>query len=915
MPAHLEKVLRHAAQKLSKAAELDPQASLDVYRDFLKLEEHRLYLAHNAGEGGLSFSQKRAEMLDVVLRHIWQAALKPLDASKNKHALALVAVGGYGRKELCPYSDVDLLFLSAHSLQDSPTAQLLTSVVERMLYVLWDMDFKVGHATRTLDEVVEQGNADLRTKTALLEARLIAGSEKFYEEFQRRFRKFCITGQEKDYLQWRLKDQDERHRKYGNSVFVQEPNIKNSCGGLRDYQNLLWAARVCHGLNSTEALMQHGHLAKAERKHLDQAYNFLLRIRNEIHFQQKRADDILTLRMQGQVADAFGYAQKNILRRIEAFMRDYYQAANTLYQMDSLLARRFSENERRSQKHFLDFFRFKKERPIPIDGMTIRGKKLYVDSKGGLSDPAKILRVFQVMQQRHLELSAELETALRHKQNAVHRRAYWSPEVREMLLNILRKKGEVGRVLRMLHRVELMGKFIPEFEPLTCLVQHEFFHVYTADEHTLICLEQLDKVVDCAEEPFPKYRDLFLRCDYPEVIYLALILHDAGKINNLPHHNEASAQLAAKMARRLRIKGRPLQNLLFLVYHHGTLSEFAQRRNLEEPETIREFARIVQDEERLDMLMLMTFTDAHATSGGTNWSSWKELLIWNLYYQTKQMLQGEEEFLKKLELKREEIRKQVRQLVPRAIGDDELAAHFTLLPKAYFHSTSEALIARHIERVRDFLMRSLSADQEALKPLVEWIDRPSEGHSEVIVVTWDRAQLFSKIAGSFAMAELNILSADVFTREDHIVVDTFRVCTPRYEAVTHQVDRRVFEETLTRCLTNEAFDLRKALRQKQAAARVMIEGAEFPTWIQVDNDTSSRYTLIHVRTPDRIGLLFEITSCLSHFDLVIFHSRITTEKGAALDTFYVSPPQGGKILDAEIQEKLLHALQTAVAPK
>ncbi|MFH1067903.1 MAG: [protein-PII] uridylyltransferase, partial [bacterium] len=724
MSIHLQKVLRHAEKKLAKAAEQKPTDALDIYRTFLKLEEHRLFLAHRAGEGGLNFVHKRAATLDIVLRHIWQTALQSAQRAHPKNfsadSVALVATGGFGRGELCPYSDVDLLFLCASKLTELPK-----NIIEQILYVLWDVGFKVGHATRTLEEAAQEANKDFRTKTSLLDARFIAGPEKLYQDFLQRFQRSCLDGKETEYLEWRLRDQTERHQKYGGTACVQEPNLKNGCGGLRDYQSLLWVARVRAGICTTAALVEKGWLAQTDRKRLDRAYDFILRIRNELHYRQKRGDDTLTLKMQGQIAAAFHYPQKHTLRRIEAFMRDYYEAARDIFQIANLLSRRLYGQKESKGERIWSFLQTKKHDDLKLDGLVLKNNELHYESRSTLSDPLRILRAFQIMQRHNASLSAELETLIRSKLHLINRRLLWLPKAREMLMDILKKKGKVGRIFRAMHETGVLGRLIPEFAPLTCLVQHEFFHVYTADEHTLVCLEQLDKVVDCPDEPFPKYRELFLECEQPETLYLALVLHDVGKAHHVPHHYEVSAQLATRFARRMKLKSHAFQTLLFLVYHHSTLTEFAQRRNLDDAGAIREFARMVKDKEKLDMLMLLTFADAQGVRGKTNWTGWKELLVWNLYHRAKEMLQGEEEFFKKAELNRKETIRRVRAALARRLAPEEIQAHFDLLPRGYLNCSSEELIVRHIEQVHDFFLKHLQSE-DSLKPFVRWLDKSNE---------------------------------------------------------------------------------------------------------------------------------------------------------------------------------------------
>lgn len=917
MSVHLAKVLRHAEAKLVANAQKNPTDFLDLYRPFLKVEEHRLFLGHRSGDEGKVFVRKRTDLMDVVLRHIWSTSIQSASRAHSiifdPDSLAMIAVGGFGRGELCPYSDVDLLFLYKKKMKGDPLSRMLQDIIEQILYVLWDIGFKVGHASRSLDEAIEEANTELKTKTSLLESHLISGSANVHKAFEEMFQKQCIKGKEAAYLEWRHIDQTERHTKQGGTVFVQEPNVKNGCGGLRDYHNLLWVARMSHGLRTTLQIQEAGWLTAMERNRIEKAYDFILHVRNELHYQQKRPGDVLTLKLQGTVSKALQYGQKNVLRRIEAFMRDYYQHARDIYQICNLTARRLSTPSREEKKTAWSFLPLKKKERKEIDGFILEEKQLYASENNIFTqDSLRLLRVFQIMQQYDATLSPELEQLIRSKLHLASRRFLWLPEMQEMFTSIFRKKGKVGRILRSMHETGILGRVVPEFAPLTCLVQHEFFHVYTADEHTIVCLEMLDRVIDSKTLPFPKYRPIFLDCDNPEILYTALLLHDVGKATPSRHHSELSAQAATRFARRMKLKGRDFQNLIFLVDHHMTLSEFAQRRNVEDAETIREFARIVQDQERLDMLMLMTFADGQATGTNHNWSGWKELLVWQLYLRTCEMLKGEEEFAKNTQVKKEQLIAGVSHLLPAEIAQDELAAHFNLLPERYMICTPEYLIAHHVELIHDFFVLQVLQGENVLRPIVKWIDHEAEGYSGVIVVTWNRDRLFGRIAGAFAVADLNILSADVFTRSDDIVVDTFRVCTPRFDAVLNKIDQRKFEHTLAESLMEPNYDFAKQLVPKTKGVKDELDDAEFPSRLILDNETSDAQTLLHVQTPDRPGLLYRLTSCLSDHRLSIYNARITTEKGAALDTFYLTDRKGQKILDPEEHERLLADLQKQV---
>jgi [protein-PII] uridylyltransferase len=915
MSEYLEKVLKRAERGLAAHAKMEP---LELYRKFLQLEEQRLLAGHRAGESGLETTSKRADLYSVVLGHLFKAAVA--DAGKKhvtvsgKTKLAMVAIGGFGRGQLAPFSDIDVLFLYEAPGRGKKSNRFAEESIQRVLYVLWDMGTKVGHASRTVSEAIEQGLTDLQTRTTYLEARLLAGDEVLYQEFLKRFYKTCVRGREREYAEWRLEDQTKRHEKFGDTVFLQEPNVKAGCGGLRDYHNLLWVSKALLGLDSTEALREKGLLLAAEQRQLDHAYDFLLRIRNELHYLQNRAGDQLTLRLQGEVANSLKYPQRSVLRQTEALMREYYHHARDIFLLTNILFKRMSER-RGKRDYFLKILPAPVRGEKKIGGFTLRGGQLSADGESVFSDdPLAMVRVFQLLQQHKAALSPELEALIRRRLDLVNGKFLWLPEVRDMLFDIVRKKGEVGRIIRTMHECGVLGKLIPEFEPLDCLVQHEFYHRYTADEHTIRCLEQLDLVMVSRDAPHTKYRELLADCQHPEILYLALILHDTGKAANDEHHHHASTQNAVRFARRMKITGRQLQLMSFLVDHHATLTEYALRRNLDDPQTIRAFARIVQDAEKLDLLMLITFADVQGL-GNSAWSSWKEGLVWQLYYSTRAMLEGEEEFLKKNTERVVELKDRLRKSLQSEIEHAECDAHFLAMPEHYFKEADEARIAADIRQVHAFFVQQFGDESNPLYPVIRWQDKPAEGHSEVTVVTWDRDKLFSKIAGAFSVAKLNILSADIWTRDDHVVIDRFRVCTDKYEAISHELDRKSFRETLNKALLTPTYDLGKEIAKARGKAkREFFDEELVETAMWVDNENSDTYTMLHLISRDRLGLLHQISKVLADRDLSLAHARITTENGAAQDTFYLTGADGKKLTDNEKIRVLAQALHRALKP-
>jgi len=903
---HLEKILAHAERELTSEGSRRLRERLDLYKKFLKIEEHRLRLKHSSGAGGLEIVRDRAALLDVILRHLFDGALEGSSFAERTPPVALLAIGGFGRGELSPYSDVDILFLH-DSLR---LGAEVTEIVEQVLYMLWDVGFKVGHSTRSINDAIHLANSDVLTKTSLLESRFLAGDHRLHSKFRRDFFERCVRGQVKSYLKWRLENQDERHRKYGGSVFMQEPNVKNGCGGLRDYHNLQWICFFRDGVMSTAKLVERKYISESDCRSIDRAYDFLLRVRTELHYLSKRASNVLTLFLQGQIASKLSYPQKNVLRRSETFMRDYYQHARTIYLTTKRVTEQFllpaiTEKEEKPVFGFLANRKLKTER---FDGFYSHERLIYFENREIFhEDPFRLMRVFLYAQQREMELSPDLQQLIRRRMRLVNRTFQYARAARETFQAILSRKGQVGRVLRMMHEVDFLGRYLPEFGDLTCLVQHEFFHRYTADEHTLVCIEKLDSLIDTEDPKLAQYKTLFRNVEDPYVLYLALLLHDTGKASAARHHAEASALSAQKVAARLQLSAERRRKLILLVDHHMTLSEIAQRRNLEDPATIADFAETVRSPENLDALMLLTLADGQGT-GGQNWSDWKETLVWHLYHATSSYLNDERKYFAERRIEREDLQEAVAKKMAKDF-DEEIEVHFHSMPDRYFQSHQINEIIGHLRLFRAFLESRFSDPAPALSAVVKWHSKPDQGHSECWICTWDRAALMAKIAGSFAAGTINILSADAYTRVDNLMLGVFRVCNTSFRPVTDERDQKLVESVLQTSLEKIDYDFGPLLeRARKRTAFHLPLGMDFPTKLVISNQIHPNYTVIDLQTADRLGLLYDVLFRLSRAGVNIALSRVATEKGAAFDSFYVTDLDGRKITD----EKFLRTLQRSL---
>jgi [protein-PII] uridylyltransferase len=910
---HLEQVLAHAESQLAATGARRPTEVLPLYKKFLKVEEHRLRLKHQAGGGGREICARRAELVDVLLQYVFAAAATAARGNGvSKIPLALIALGGYGRGELNPFSDIDVMLL--HHQGTRKISPHLEEMVQQVLYLLWDSGFKVGHSTRSIKEAIAQANRDMRTKTAMLESRFLAGDAELAQEFREQFRSKCVDGYEKEYVEMRMQDQVVRHKKFDDSVYLQEPNLKSGCGGLRDYQNLLWMTYFKEGSLSTNQLVGKDWLSESDQRRIETAYDFLLRLRTDLHYATGRATDILHINLQEQIAERLDYSPRNGQLRSEALMRDCYEHTRNIFRVTERITEQFVSgrvtSRTRSLFSFLPLIRPDK---TPIgDSFFVRNKQLHPARRDLFrKESEQMMQAFQLAQERALDLSPELADLLSRSLGQVTRTYQYARGPRAVFKAILSQKGRVGRILRMMHRVDFLGRYIPEFGQLTCLVQHEFLHRYTADEHTLVCIDKLDALAGTNDPKLIAYRKILERLEDPFVLYLALLLHDSGKAVGARPHSEASALFAQRVAVRLQLSSEQRKSLILLVDHHLTLSKIAQQRNLDDPATVMELADIVKDQKNLDSLMLLTLADGQGTSAEA-WSDWKESLVWELFHQTSRYLADRKSYYEQTRIERESLQASVTEnLSPDYAG--ELEAHFEFMPDNYFRASDVPEIVEHLKLFRSFLENVSSRGELPLAPAIKWKILAEQGHSVVTFCTWERERLLAKVAGSFSVVPLNILSADVFPRGDNLVLGVFRVCDTKARPVTDSRDFELVEQTLCRALEDESFDFLPLIEKAKRQSHRFGPGIEFPTRIAIDNKTHPIYTLIEIQAPDRLGLLYDVLTCLDRENVLIALSRINTQDGAAIDTLYVvDRSTHAKITDAHRIATLQKHLQNTI---
>lgn len=918
MPTLLEKIESDAARRLPLPPNHQPNKEVARYKNFLKLERHRLKMLHRAGAGGREVCHAQAAVIDVLLRYLMEAIQSQLAPAKKTPPLALVAIGGYGRGELNPHSDIDIMFLHSGDLVSNgkPNAQM-SALTDGLLYTLWDVGLKVGHSVRSIEDCVKIANSDMQSKTSLIEARLVTGDQALFDRMLMVVLAKCVRGFEQSYIDARISDQETRRTKSGNSACMQEPNIKNGCGGLRDYQNLLWLSFFKYRVRSLRELQRREMINASEVKQLEAAYDFLLWVRNELHYHAGRAVDVLPKSLQPAIAHNLGYTERSPSKRLEHFMRDVYTHMRNIYLITRTVEQRLALLPQPKRLPSLrQFIRTGRQRALQqlVDGFKcVDGEIRPTSPRVFKEQPRRLMRVFLYAQQRGLKLHPDLGQLIRHSLSLMDRAFLRDQHIHETFLEILNQRGNVAPILRVMHEVGFLGRYLPEFGRLTCLVQHEFYHQYTADEHTLVCLEKLDQIWEAKEPPFRNYSQMFQQLERPFMLYLALLLHDAGKALPDDNHAESGGRLALNAAKRLGLDGATAHTLQLVIENHLTMVQISQRRDLDDPTVIRNFASQIQTAENLCLLTLHTFADSQGTSSQL-WNGFKDSLLLTLHSKAMHVLTGATDFVLAQEKQRELLAEQIRELMPATFSEEELQAHFDHLPPRYFQVHSAKEVLADLTLAHQFMRLQIDEQDKALEPVVTWHDEPDRGYTAVHICTWDRAGLFSKITGCLTAAGLNILSAEIYTRTDGIILDTFFVTDAKTGLLANRDECVKFEKLLHASLTGH-LDLPALIaRLKVAAPLYKSPGDErIPTTVRFDNATSDYYTIIDIETEDRVGVLYIISQTFSELNLDICVAKICTEKGAAIDTFYVSQADSRKIVAPEYQQFITDQLRAAIA--
>jgi [protein-PII] uridylyltransferase len=896
-----QKVLAHAFTRLAESSPHAHTTELSkLFRAFLKVEDRRLNISLRLGASGCETAARRSFVLDIMADWAFQLATHGGESGEFSGAAmggcALVAVGGYGRAELAPYSDLDILFL--HTGRHAAQTQQL---VERVLRLLWDSGITVGHSFHTVPGCMRAARADPHLQTALLSTRLLAGNVALLDslraslERERRRR-------DDDFMAALRDERAARYAKFGASVCLQEPNVKESAGGLRDMHTALWTARVKTGCHTLDELRAGGLISGDEQKSAVRAYDFLWRVRHAAHLLTGRKTDRLALDLQPALAGEFGYKSEAHLLASEKFMRDYYRRARELHLFSESFVARVSEPADRRAHWFTKTRAERPDEPFLVSEGRLR---LQGDKQIFERNPLLLFDAFALAQAADVPFSHGLREAISRSLSVVDRDFRASPEAAQRFLRLLRRRGRAGGALRLMHEVGFLGRYLPEFGRISLLIQHDLYHHYTIDEHTLKAVEALDELHLGRDRARSHLRAAFDEVDDPAFLYLSVLLHDIGKGRG-GGHIPRGARIAERVCRRLQLDERDAERVVLIVRHHVTMSHLAQRRDLNEPRVASDFAAEVETLDALNMLWLLTYADLNGVGPGV-WSEWKGTLLRELYQRARTRLTG----LDAPADEQQEVSRYRKQVVDLLAGELPLSAverHLALLPERYTRATRPEETAAHLR-----LIEQLGADAFG------WQWRQDGASTVLTVCARDRQGLFADIAGTLAAQGVEILAAEVNTREDGVAIDVF---TLREAATRHAVEEyrhAAIERALLSAIRGES-DVAAAVerwRTKNAPRRrtALVESRrrKLPH-VVCDNEASPSATMIEVHALDEPGLAYKIASAIVSLRLDIVCARVATEKSDALDVFYVNDAGGTKLSEDSMREASAALVEKLSAP-
>ena len=871
-------------------------ALLGALKDALAAGQKTIQQHFEAGDiDGRKCASFQSHLTDQIVRVAYDMTLKyvyPLGNPTKSEKIAVIALGGYGRAEMAPFSDVDIMFL--HPYKNTPWVE---NVAEFMLYLLWDLSFKVGHAVRTEDECIRMAKDDITIRTAVLEARYVWGDQDLFTSLMARFKKQVVKGSGAQFVDEKLNERSLRHHKVGGSRYMVEPNLKDGKGGHRDLNTLVWIARYLYEVTTAKEMAEKGLLSNSELGRYRKSEALLWEVRCHLHYLAKRAEERLTFDLQTDLAHRMGYGDEGGLSAVERFMKDYFRVAREVGTLTRVFCAELEAQQKKKKLlSFVDFSRKRKVEGFPI----VAGRISFTGEDDVKKTPINMLRIFKVADDNGLDIHPNAMRLMRRFVGKIKAPMRKDPEANALFLQILTSRNDPLAALQRMNEVGVFGRFIPDFGGIVAQSQYDMYHHYTVDEHTIRALGLLARIEKGElSEDHPIANLVIHKLASRRVLYVAVLLHDIAKGRG-GDHSILGAEVAEKLCPRLGLSAAETEFVAWLVKHHLLMSYTAMRRDVSDPKTVSDFVGVVQSPERLRALLVLTVVDTRAV-GPNVWNGWKRQLITELYDAAAAVLAGSQ-----VEVGRKE-RMGTKQILLReqltSWTEASWKAHSGRFDDAYWISeTTET-------QVRNAALLQKAAKKKNAVHMATHVDK-TRSMTEVSIYTKNVTGLFTKLAGALASLGANIVDAKIFTTYDGMALDNFTVQDDEGHAFSDAKKLTALHQRIVDVLEGNV-NLKDLLDRKSLVPdRTEVFTVE--PFVVFDNRASDRFTVMETNARDREGLLHDLTEVLFKNRVSVESAHVSTFGVRAVDVFYLSELDGRKITnDRRLKSLEAKILKTA----
>jgi [protein-PII] uridylyltransferase len=875
---------------------------LDIFKESLSHGWDEIKRRFESGEiKGAEAVAGHTFLIDQLIRTLHDFTTKYVYPTANPtkgEQISIAATGGYGRGDLAPFSDIDLMFITPYK-QTPHTEQ----VVEFMLYLLWDLGLKVGHATRSVDDAIRLARDDMTIRTSLLEARWLWGDKELFEQFLARFRKEIVAAGGNNFVEAKLAERDERHKKMGDTRYVLEPNVKEGKGGLRDLHSLIWIAKYLYQVDSVPDLVNKDVLTKADAQLFAKAQNFLWTVRCHLHYLVGRPEDRMGFDVQTAIGERMGYTDRAGTTGVERFMKHYFLIAKDVGDLTRILCA-VLEDQQKKTRFRLPSFSFRKFNEagfqIDVDRLAVKDKKIFSKK------PVNLLRLFHVAMRHGIDIHPHTLRLVTQNLDGITNAVRKDPEANQLFMDMLTAKDDSALALRRLNEAGVFGRFVTDFGRVVAQMQYDMYHVYTVDEHTIRAIGIMHRIESGKlKDEHPQSSDIIHEVQSRDALYVSILLHDIAKGRG-GDHSELGAKVALKLGPRFGLSEWDTKTVSWLVLHHLAMSNTAFKRDLDDPKTVVDFVQLVQSPERLRLLLLLTVVDIRAV-GPNVWNAWKAGLLRELYQRALEAMTGGADARQRssrVDNAKNALRERLTEW-----SEAEIEEHLSCGYPHYWLSFDTETHWHHAHIIK-------AAESKGLNLHIETRVQPERDATEFVIYTADHPGLFTKIAGAISLAGASIVDAKVITLTNGMALDTFLVQDSKGGPVNNKQSLNKLWHRIEEVLYGELNPRKELEGSIQRALPSRTRVFKVPPQVFVDNKASGTYTVIEINGRDRVSLLHDVTAALTDLSLQIASAHISTFGESVVDVFYVKDVFGMKVTQEskiqQIRERVLRAIDPAV---